>query len=908
MPASHRSLQRGLVFLLGLPPALASAFLPASLPAALADSHSLSDPSPGAPSPSVPQAITLADLSAQIPASLSPAASLDQRARAAYGAEDGALAASLWQQATEAARSSGDTLLQARMLSNFALAQLLQGQTADAQRSLEAGFALLDTPGLPSGSLQLRTRAQLLHSKARLQFERGQMLAALTTWRQAEPMYRQLGASDAELACRINQAEALQSLGSLSEARDLLESLRKRPEISRQPRLEAAVLASLAAILQRQGENTRAQDLRQRGLSVARASGDSLASQQAYLGLANSFASQRDTAGAVRALQEVPATPGFGSLQADASRLAVQIDDQTYSAAARLWPSLVAKLETLPSNAAALDLRLNLASSLLRLRQAGSGNPAAQIPSETVLRQLLQRSQADADRLGDGRASSRAIGELGALAESAGRLNEAETLSQQALRQAMALKTPELSSRWLWQLGRIFRRQGNRPAALAAYQQALNELSALRDDMASSSPAVASSFRGSVEPISRQFINLLTDSASPTPDDLNRARLVMEELQVAELNDFFRLPCFQSSSIDRLNDPTVAVVYPILLPDRLDVIVRLPGATDPLHHSQPLDTSSLKRTIAELQRQLRKPPDLSARTDSTSLLLPHAKQLHQWLLAPLEPSLQARGITLLVFVPDSALRNLPMAVLHDGKRFLGDRYAIAVAPGMVLTPSIRKPGSKPRVLGAGVSKSSQVSSLPEGSNFFPALPAVEQELTALRRRTGATLLLNERFTSPALQLALQSGDYSVVHLATHGQFSSKPNTTFLMAGQNERVPVDQLATLLQPSQRRTGNSLDLLILSACEGALGDDNANLGLAAVAARSGASSTLASLWSVNDEATAKLMDAFYRHWLQAGSNGQSISKAEALRRAQADLRHVPETNHPYYWGAFTLLGNWR
>jgi CHAT domain-containing protein len=352
----------------------------------------------------------------------------------------------------------------------------------------------------------------------------------------------------------------------------------------------------------------------------------------------------------------------------------------------------------------------------------------------------------------------------------------------------------------------------------------------------------------------------------------------------------------------------VAVVYPILLPDRLDVIVRLPGATDPLHHSQPLDTSSLKRTIAELQRQLRKPPDLSARTDSTSLLLPHAKQLHQWLLAPLEPSLQARGITLLVFVPDSALRNLPMAVLHDGKRFLGDRYAIAVAPGMVLTPSIRKPGSKPRVLGAGVSKSSQVSSLPEGSNFFPALPAVEQELTALRRRTGATLLLNERFTSPALQLALQSGDYSVVHLATHGQFSSNPSSTFLITGIGELIRVKQLADFLQPSQRRTGNSLDLLILSACESASNDDNANLGLAAVAARSGASSTIASLWSVNDEATALLMDSFYQHWLRDRSDGRPISKAKALSLAQSDVRNATKTSHPYYWAAFTLLGDWR
>ena len=95
--------------------------------------------------------------------------------------------------------------------------------------------------------------------------------------------------------------------------------------------------------------------------------------------------------------------------------------------------------------------------------------------------------------------------------------------------------------------------------------------------------------------------------------------------------------------------------------------------------------------------------------------------------------------------------------------------------------------------------------------------------------------------------------------------------------------------------------------SACQGALGDADANLGLAAVAVRSGASSTLASLWSVNDQSTAQLMDAFYRYWLQDRPNNRWISKAEALGLAQAELRNSNDYRHPYYWAAFTLLGNW-
>jgi CHAT domain-containing protein len=911
MPAFSRSLQRCLAFLLGLFLALATSWFPTPLPAARARSLSTGAPftarSAPVALPSEPPSIA----SAQGSAGFGHITRLDQSARAAYAAGNGAVAASLWRQAAEEAAShGGDTLLQARLLSNHALAQLLQGKPEEAQRSLEAGFALLDASARPVDSLHQRTRAQLLHTRARLEFERGQILPALTTWRQVAPLFHQLGASEAELASLINQAEALHSLGNLSEARTLLESVLQRPELSSQLRLKAAALSSLAVILQRQGDVEAAKALAPVLSDLAATQKDDpRAKQQANLALINIWASHDNNDKVQQAYNQAAATPGIGSLQARASHLALLISSPPYAADARIWTKLLDDVNMLPGNATALDLRLNLASSLRLLREHKSEANIVNVPSEPQLRQLLQRCQTDAERLGDSLASSMANGELGALALSADRLDEAEILTQKALRQTIALKMPEFSSRWLWQLALISRKQHNRPAALAAYQQALNELSTLRLDLASSSLADPSSFSKSLEPISREFIDLLLIDSSvrkPSDNDLKRARLVMEELQVAELNDFFRLPCFDASSIARRNEPNVAVVYPMLLPNRLEVIVQVPGPKEGTlrHHSQPIDEGSFHRTVKNLQYQLQNRPSLS---DATSLLLPHAQQLHQWLLGDLDADLQASGITQLVFVPDKALRNLPMAVLHDGKGYLADRYAISVAPGMLHTPSTRRPGNQPRVLGAGVSKRiEKVDGSPQGR--LGVLSAVDRELEELRNRTGATVLLNEAFTKQALQKALQSRDYSVVHLATHGKFSSNPNENFLITGLGESITVNQLADLLQPTQRRTGNSLDLLILSACEGAYGDDNANLGLAAVAARSGASSTIASLWSVDDKATATFMDAFYRNWLGHKSDGQLISKAQALSLAQAELRKDPDTRHPYYWGAFTLLGDWR
>ena len=147
--------------------------------------------------------------------------------------------------------------------------------------------------------------------------------------------------------------------------------------------------------------------------------------------------------------------------------------------------------------------------------------------------------------------------------------------------------------------------------------------------------------------------------------------------------------------------------------------------------------------------------------------------------------------------------------------------------------------------------------------------------------------------------------HSIVHLATHGQFSSDPRQTFIItasdtptAPRTERIDLDRLRSILQQGRSR---SIDLLVLSACETATGDRRAAMGLAGTAIRSGVGSTIASMWSVEDRATAKLMKKFYQTLTQQNR----VSKAEALRVAQREIRK--EYEHPYYWASFVLVGNW-
>jgi CHAT domain-containing protein len=168
---------------------------------------------------------------------------------------------------------------------------------------------------------------------------------------------------------------------------------------------------------------------------------------------------------------------------------------------------------------------------------------------------------------------------------------------------------------------------------------------------------------------------------------------------------------------------------------------------------------------------------------------------------------------------------------------------------------------------------------------------------------NSTVLLNSDFTFNTLQQKINSQSFSVVHLATHGLFSSNPDETFIWATNQEKINVNRLINLLRSQQQNQPNSIKLLTLSACQTAKGDKWAALGIAGVAVRSGARSTIASLSNVPDKSTALMMSYLYE---ELGKPG--VTKAEALRSAQRKILQDPEYKKPFYWSSFILLGSWR
>ena len=179
------------------------------------------------------------------------------------------------------------------------------------------------------------------------------------------------------------------------------------------------------------------------------------------------------------------------------------------------------------------------------------------------------------------------------------------------------------------------------------------------------------------------------------------------------------------------------------------------------------------------------------------------------------------------------------------------------------------------------------------------LPFVGLELDAIGDRFPGKVLADAEVTKTALRSEILRGRNGIIHIATHAQFSSNADQTFLLTW-DQRIGVDGLDALLQPGDRR--DAIELLVLSACETASGDPRATLGLTGIAIQAGARSVLGTLWQVSDASTAELMARFY-DYLQGG-----MTKAEALSQAQRDLLNDPEFRHPFYWAPYILVGNWR
>ncbi|MEH1841582.1 MAG: CHAT domain-containing protein [Nostoc sp.] len=834
------------------------------------------------------------------------------------------------QQATDAFNLQKDKLGKAIALSNLSLIFKQLGQWKKAEAAITQSLNLLKNSHLKTENLGL-ILAQTLDIQGNLQLELGKTEQALDSWKQSANIYAQTGDEVGITRSLINQSMAQQALGLYRQARTTLEELQPRLEQQPDSLVKATALRSLGDVLQLVGDLElsfkvlqQSQDIAKKLQSPSEISATVLSLGNTAVALGNRQLSPQNgtdfenytplhcinrpvSPESVKFYQQAAqfykeavttATSPLLQIQAQLNNLSLLLNFQQWSQAKKLSSQIQLKLTKIPPSQTTNYAQIHFAQNLVCLKQATN----AETPSWKEIAEILATSVQQAQSIDDERSVAYALGALGGLYLENQDLFNAQKLTEQALILAQAIKAGDIAYLWQWQLGYILKRKGNMAGAIASYTEAVNTLKYLRNDLIALNSDIQFSFRDNIEPVYRQLIDLLLQYSSPvstkksiSQKNLKQARDILETLQLAELENFFREACLKAApeQIDQIvdkTDTTAAVIYPIILADCLDIILKLPNQAELSHYTISKKAIEVESILEKLQQYLRQPDRIN---DVNQL----SQQIYSWLIQPLESELKKRSIKTLVFVLDGELRNIPMAVLYDNKhqQYLIQKYAISLAPGLQLIEPKSLQKAQLNGLIAGVSEQRKI----EGHSFTP-LTNVKLELQQIRSVIPKNSeLINQTFTKVNLQNQIKKAPYTVVHIATHGEFSSNPDKTFILTWE-QLLKAKDFDNLIRLSEQRESKAIELLVLSACETAQGDNRATLGLAGIAIRAGARSTLATLWAVDDESTAEFMNQFYQEL-----ENSKVTKAEALRRAQ--LKLLTDYKIPYLWAPYILIGNW-
>ncbi|MBD2566126.1 CHAT domain-containing protein, partial [Nostoc linckia FACHB-391] len=435
-------------------------------------------------------------------------------------------------------------------------------------------------------------------------------------------------------------------------------------------------------------------------------------------------------------------------------------------------------------------------------------------------------------------------------------------------------------------------REKSAKEALTMYKSAIDNLAHIRDSILSSNIDIQLFFQQEVEPVYRDYMKLLLKDSNP---NLKEVIQINERLQTAQLENFLncgKLDLIALNDIPDLNS-AYGIIHIIDLDETIEVIVQ--SSDRSLHHYS-VEANIVKDNVSDLLWSLQ--DQKLATIDVQQILLP-SQALYEKLIAPIASYLPASGT--LIFILDKSFQSIPMSILYDGKNYLLEQYSIAATLGSRIR--YPKPLSKKRftALIAALSKPSPSLLDRNAPKGVRSLPKAKEEVKDVQSHTQSSLtLLDEKFTTPRLEQEISKNNFPIVHISTHGQFSSDPLKTVLLA-YDKVINIREFDKLLKGKIQTDADAIELLVLSACQTAKGNKRSTLGMAGVAAQAGARTTIATLWLVDADSTALLMEEFYKGL----KNG--IPKAEALRVAQLVLMKNPKYAHHYYWAPFLLVGSW-
>jgi len=730
-------------------------------------------------------------------------------------------------------------------------------------------------------------------SQGEAAFARGWLDDAVLYWTGALDAAEKLGDTAGQIEVLGRRAEAYRTLGYLNRS---LTDLKAAIGIAQGQGAEDAVAllrSELGTAYTLSGEQDAARTEFDAALAYAAATDDKLLEARVVNDYGNLMFQQDQFAEAARLFKrsqtlalagEDPAQQWIAMVNAAHAEISVG----NYGGAETLLREVLERADFLPESSSSVNGLVSVGVMLIKIeKSAAQSRPVAR----ALAYRALERAEHLAERIGDERGGAYALGYMAQLYEREGRLDEALRLTRQALFAAQSLNAPESLYLWQWQVGRLKWAMDDFDKATEAYRSAVATLRSIRSDMIIGSGGGRVSFRDSVQPVILGLADLLLRRSTGVADPAERrellveARQTVELLKAAQLEDYFQDNCIAAlqakvREIDQVA-PHTAVLYPIVLPDRTELLVSLPDGM--ARFTVPVADDTVGPLISNFRRKLEK--------RTTLQYLGPAQQLYALLIGPLEEKLAVHEVSTLVVIPSGILTTVPFSALHDGTRHLVEKMSVAVAPGLTLVEPRPIARESAAVLSAGLTKSVQ---------GFPPLPFVDPELREVRGLFQGTLVQDQGFSIDRLQRELEATPYSVVHLASHAEFGRDARESFLLTFDG-RLNMDGLERFIKLARFRE-EPIELLTLSACSTAAGDMRSALGLAGVGIKAGARTALASLWFVNDESTARLVSGFYRALTEQGN-----SKAEALRQTQLSMLAERKFRHPAYWAPFQIIGNW-
>ncbi|WP_036488265.1 CHAT domain-containing protein [Myxosarcina sp. GI1] len=735
---------------------------------------------------------------------------------------------------------------------------------------------------IPSGrteeNVSSRTKNEAEHQAdlGAYHWQHGDAHQAIAAWKKEAEIYRQqkLERQEAETVLKI--AQSYTSLGQSDLAIFLLEKLIANDKIT--PSIRASAWEKLGNAYTKNGEFTKAEDAYKTslGANVSLSSLNNLVlllKKQYSRAQLQADSSRKEEAGKYKNKAE---NYHYQALKYARKALSIAQNQQSSSAVRALieWGQLSptklssdqiargrAMLDNLPPSRTKVFLAINWAKL--------DSNRATY---------WLERARKIARTLGDARAESFALLELGVLAERSGNLSKALEYAQIAQLEAQSEFSYDSLYPAQWLAARIYRKRGAKASAISNYREAIASLDVLNSSSDNINLEQRLDFESQVEPLYREMLEMLLTPASQK-SELIEALSIFDKLRLAQLQNYFGDKCFEIEEESLTKKDVLssnAVLFnSIILNERTHLILELPDGT--LHHQVVnSDKAEIDKMATEWYESLQE--------TNTYRFKRQSQKFYNLLVRPFESQLASVNPAMTIFIHDGILRNLPMAALHDGQKYFAQKWISISSVGLNFNSATANEKNLEAI----------AFGLSEKKAGWSRLVNVSDELDSVTRIVGGKEILNQDFTATNFAEKLKQEEYSIVHLASHGYFGGIAENSFILA-YDKPISALELETSLSQSQEK----IALLVLSACETAISSDRSALGLAGVGLRSGVDSVLGSFWQVRDAEQTELMESFYSYFQKADFN-----RAKALQNTQVEL--IERQAHPSSWAALNLIGS--